>query len=67
MSIEQLIDEAAESLPQGWSIRIEVENGCGEVITERPDGSTVFMADGESDIREQFRSARRLIHDEKVS
>ena len=64
MSLEQLIDDAAENLPEGWSIRIEVENGCGEVIAERPDGSTVMMADGESDICEQFRNACILIRDE---
>ena len=63
-SLEQLIDLAAENIPEGWEVRIEVSTGYGEVIVTRPNGSEVPMSDGESDIREQFRDAAILIRDE---
>lgn len=64
MELEKLIDAAVENLPEGWIIRIKVENGYSEVATETPEGSTVTMEDGESDICEQFRNACQLIRDE---
>lgn len=62
--IEQLIDSAAENLPELWEIRIVVQREYAEVIVTRPDGSDVPMQDGESDMREQFRNALCLIRDE---
>jgi hypothetical protein len=63
-SLEQLIDSAAENLPAEWEIRIDVQREYGEVIVTRPDGSECPMADGENDMREQFRDALCLIRDE---
>lgn len=63
-TLEQLIGAAAEHLPDGWEIRIEVQHEYGEVIVTRPDGTEVPMQDGESDIREQFKNAGLLIRDE---
>jgi hypothetical protein len=63
-TLEQLIEAAAEHLPDGWEIRIEVQHEYGEVIVTRPDGTEVQMQDGESDIREQFKNAGLLIRDE---
>ena len=64
MSLEKLIDKAAQNLPAEWEIRIEVQAGYGEVIVNRPDGTDCPMSDGENDMREQFRDALNLIRDE---
>lgn len=63
-TLEQLINQAAEVLPDWWELRIEVQQGYGQVIVTRPDGSEVQMSDGENDIREQFRDALTLVRDE---
>lgn len=63
-SLEQLIEMAAENLPEDWEIRIEVQHEYGAVIVTRPDGTEVYVSDGENSIREQFRDAGLLIRDE---
>lgn len=63
-SLNDELDYAAEHLPEGWSIRIDVERGVGSVTAIRPDGTEVDMHDGESDLSEQFRTAIRLAYDE---
>lgn len=62
MNLEQLIERAAELLPAGWSIRIEVENGAAWVEAIRPDESTVHMDDGETDLVEMVNAAINLAH-----
>jgi hypothetical protein len=63
-TLEELINQAAEVLPDWWEIRIEVQQGYGQAIVTRPDGTEVQMSDGENDIREQFRDALGLVRDE---
>lgn len=59
-----MIERAAETLPEDWEVRIDVQRGYGEVIVTRPDGTEVPMQDGESDIARQFQNASILIRDE---
>lgn len=63
-SLEQLIEAAAEKLPEGWTVAIEVQKGYGEVMVTRPDGTGVGMSDGEMTISEQFAFASIFIRDE---
>lgn len=63
-SLEELIEDTCESLPEGWAIQIYAEQGSGYVTVIRPDESEVHMSDGESDIREQYRNALCLVQDE---
>lgn len=60
LDLDQEIEKAAEHLPDGWAIRIEVEKGYGGVVAIRPDGYEVAIEDGELDITEQFRAALQL-------
>ncbi len=64
MTLEQRIESAAGSLPPGWQINIEVENGSGLVRAIRPDKTFVIMGDGDDTIDDQFRDALALAHDE---
>ena len=66
MAIEQHIESLCESLPEGWSVRIEIERGCGEVIAVRPNGTEVAMSDGENDIEDQLMAAYFLARDEEA-
>ncbi len=53
MTLEQLINEAARSLPLDCQIRITIEAGAGWVDLVTPDGKVIdFMEDG--DIKEAF-------------
>lgn len=51
------IEDAARTLPKGYVVRIDVENGAGTVKLVRPDDSQMVVDDGESTIAEQFRDA----------
>ena len=64
MTLEQALEHAAARLPDGWQIRIEIENGAGWVEAIRPDQSTVMMDDTESDLVEMVLAALRLAFDE---
>jgi len=66
-TLEELIEIAAEHLPEGWQIEIRVENGSGTVTAFRPDGSEVHMDDGENDMAQQFRDAILLARDETLA
>ncbi len=58
------IEHAAEHLPDGWEIRIEVEQGSALVRVIRPDKTDIIIDDGESDICECFRDACIVARDE---
>lgn len=64
MTLEQRIESACEHLPEGWRIRIDIENGSGTVTAIRPDDTEAPMGDGESDLEEQVRDACLLARDE---
>lgn len=54
---EQQIQRACGSLPEGWTIQIELENGAGYAVLYNPQGSTTdFDTAGES-IAEQVSAA----------
>lgn len=67
MNLEQRIEHACEHLPEGWQIRIDMENGYAGVVAIRPDESEVFLGDGETDINEQVRDAFLLARDETAA
>ena len=64
MSLENLINDAAEVLPEGWIVRIEVEKGAGWVKVIRPDGTEVEIEDDECDMAEMFQDAVGMVMDE---
>lgn len=64
MNLEQALEHAAEHLPDGWQIKIEVEKGAGWVTAIRPDETEVGMSDAEDDFSDQVVNAIRLAHDE---
>jgi hypothetical protein len=64
MTLEQRIDSACEHLPDGWSIRIDIERDACNVTAVRPDGTEVQMDDGELDIEQQVMEAINLSIDE---
>lgn len=55
-NIDMLMEEAAEHLPEGWQIRIMVENGWAGVILEDPNLLCHDMCCDDS-IEEQFNQA----------
>ena len=63
-TLDQLINTAAEKLPEDWEINIEVQQGYGEVIVTRPNGDQVHMHEDDTTLTQQFANALRLIHDE---
>lgn len=54
-SLETEIQRAAELLPPNWKLRIDIENGCGDVVALRPDGTEVQLDDGDTCLAEQVR------------
>lgn len=67
MTLEERIQSAAGNLPDGWSINIEVEKGCGLVRLMRPDGSDLIVCDGENrGIAEYFRDAEIIAFNEAL-
>lgn len=57
MSLEDKINLAAGTLPDGYTVAIEVENGCALVRLTRPDGTDEIVdMDCEEDIEGQFCS-----------
>ncbi len=66
MTLEQRIEDAAERLPEGWSITIEVENGAASITVNRPDGTAAHIDDDERDIAELFSCAVAFVRDEKA-
>lgn len=67
MTLEQRIESAAGNLPEGWSINIEVENGCALVRLVRPDDSSLLVCDGDNrGIAEYFRDAEIIAFNEAL-
>jgi hypothetical protein len=65
VTLEKAIDRAAEVLPDGWRLRIDVERGAATVSIIRPDGSEVFCSDdGESCLTMQACSMTRVPFEE---
>ena len=64
MNLEQSIEHAAEYLPEGWTIILQIERSAGWVEVIRPDKSTVLMDDGECDLVDQVVNGCRLAHEE---
>lgn len=65
--LDNILEQAAEHLADGWQIEIQVENGGASVAAIRPDWSKVEMWEDETDYEEQYQAAIKLSHDEKAS
>ena len=61
MTLEKRINDVCDWIPFGWMLSIKAETGYATVEVQRPDGTTVDMDDGESDVEEQFRNGAELI------
>jgi hypothetical protein len=56
-TVDEVIDRAAKHLPEGYSIKIEIEKDGYNVGLERPDGSEVNSVDGGDGIRSDINEA----------
>jgi hypothetical protein len=63
MTLKAAIEEAASSLPEGWSIHITVELGAGWVRLEDPKGVTVELYRDEMDFADQICAGIKLAHE----
>lgn len=52
-----VLDEIARLLPEGWVVRIAVEQGCGTVALEAPDATTAWFPSDDRSLREQIIAA----------
>ena len=59
-TLEDLINLAAETLPENWEIVIETQQGYGEVIVHNPNGSIMPMFQDDTTITQQFANALSL-------
>ncbi|MAF06194.1 hypothetical protein [Herbaspirillum sp.] len=58
LSVDQAIEEAAESLPEGYVIEVNVESGAAWVNTYGPDGSDIELPECvDGTLAEQIQSA----------
>lgn len=57
MRINDLLEMAARDLPEGWSVRIEVERGSAWVNTIAPDGVEYEIDSDEAEIADLVRDA----------
>jgi hypothetical protein len=57
MRIDDLLEMAARDLPEGWSVRIEVERGAAWVKTVAPDGVEYDIDSDEAEIADLVRDA----------
>jgi hypothetical protein len=64
MNLDKLIESAAECLPDGWSIMLEVEKGAMSINAIRPDQTKIPLDDCDRDISELFGDAIRVAFDE---
>ena len=64
MTLEQMIERAQETMPCGYTIRLEVVTGAAFVELERPDGTIAHLDDGEMDVAELFSIGEKLAKDE---
>ena len=65
MTLEERCECAAETLPDHWRVRIDIEKGAIGVLAIRPDGSEVEIMDNEWDIEESVSMAISLARDEE--
>jgi len=63
-SLDELLNTAAENLPGGWQIKIEVEKDSGSITAILPDGSEVDMHEPDEEMEDQFWAALKLASDE---
>tara|TARA_R100001530_G_scaffold129622_1_gene100055 strand:+ start:94 stop:309 length:216 start_codon:yes stop_codon:yes gene_type:complete len=58
LSVDKAIEEAAELLPEGYVIELNVENGAGWLNMYGPDGSDVELPECvDSTLAEQIQDA----------
>ena len=57
MRIDDLLEMAARDLPEGWSVRIEVERGAAWVKAIAPDGVKHDIDSDEAEITDLVRDA----------
>ena len=57
MRIEDLLEMAARDLPEGWSVRLEVERGAAWVKAVAPDGVEFEIDSDEAEIADLMRVA----------
>ncbi len=62
-SMEEAVEYAAEHLPEGWEIVIEVENGSGRVLVRGPNRTECDMYIRGTDLTEQVRAGVRQAWD----
>ena len=67
ITLDDLLEKAAEVLPEGWSLRIDVERGSGGVTMIRPDGSEEDIQPEDMNIKEQFARAILLCCNEATT
>lgn len=56
LAVGRAIERAAETLPEGWEVFINIERDAGEVVLCDPDGN-VFSVDSGGTFSEQINSA----------
>ena len=57
MRIDDLLEMAARDLPEGWSVRIEVEHGAAWVKAIAPNGVEYDIDSDEPEIADMVRDA----------
>jgi hypothetical protein len=60
MRIDDLLEMAARDLPEGWSVRIEVERGAAWVKAIAPDGVEYDIDSDEAEIADLVRDAIKV-------
>lgn len=57
MRIDDLLESISGRLPDGWSVRCEVENGAAWVCAVAPDGELHHIHSNETDIEIEMEEA----------
>jgi hypothetical protein len=60
MRIDDLLEAVSGKLPEGWSVRCEVENGAAWVEAVGPDGRRYSIDSDETDIERQMNEATEM-------
>ena len=66
MRVDDLLESVSRDMPEGWQIRIWVENGAAGVLVERPDGSIAAIDSDEAEIEQLIKEALWFINDEML-
>lgn len=53
MEFKELSDKVCERLPEGWTLRIELEEGAGAVMLEDEFGEDVYYCDDDLDFEQR--------------